>query len=216
MLNINKKKKIYACSSGNHGQGVAYIGNKLNLNTNIVMPKITPDIKYNNIKNLGGNITLYGNSFDEAQDYCNKLVNINNGTLIHPYNDELTIAGQGTIGLELITHLPNIDYIFCPIGGGGLISGIGIYVKFLFPHIKIIGVQNKGAETMKLSLEHNKIIKLDNINKFSDGTAVSQVGNLTFDICKSIATVIPRHVMWMSPPHMQTFLELIRQIFFCS
>lgn len=182
ILNNNINKKIYACSSGNHGQGVALVGKKLNLNTNIIMPKNTPKIKYDNIKNLGGDIILYGNTFDEAKTYCDNLVNLNDGILIHPFNNKYTIAGQGTIGLELITQINNIDYIFCPIGGGGLISGITIYIKNLFPNIKIIGVQNKGSESMKISIDSNKIIKYNNIDTFVDGTAVSEVGNLTFDI----------------------------------
>ena len=180
----NKNKKIYTCSAGNHAQGVALSGSHLNLKTNIVMPKLTPEIKINNVKNFGGNVILHGNSFDEAKEECSKLVEKNNGILIHPFDDIKVIAGQGTIGKELLKQLPDIDYVFIPIGGGGIAAGVSSYLKFVSPKIKIIGVETFDANCMYKSRLKDMILCLDNVGLFADGTAVKEVGANTFNICK--------------------------------
>ena len=180
----NKNKPIYTCSAGNHAQGVALSGSHLNYKTTIIMPLKTPQIKVDNVKRFGGNIILHGDSFDEAKDYCYKLAKKNNGIIIDPFNDLEVIAGQGTIGKEILDQNPNIEYIFMPIGGGGLISGVASYVKKFNPNIKIIGVQTFDSNSMNQSLIKNKRIRLNSIGSFSDGTAVKEVGDITFEICK--------------------------------
>jgi threonine dehydratase len=184
MLNItDKDKPIYTCSAGNHAQGVALAGKHLNFTTNIVMPLQTPKIKVDNVRNYGGNVILYGDNFDEAKKKCNELSNQNNGIIVKPFDDEYVIAGQGTIAKELLEQLDNIDIIFCPIGGGGLVSGILSYVKSKNKEIKVIGVQTYDSNSMYKSIATNKKYILDEVGLFSDGTAVKEVGYLNYQIC---------------------------------
>ena len=178
------KKPIYACSAGNHAQGVALSAKYLGIRANIIMSKKTSQIKINNVKSLQGNVILYGDSFDEAQKECIRLAKKNNGIIIHPFDDHEIIAGQGTIATEILESLYDIDILFCPIGGGGLMAGISEYIKSKKPSIKIIGIETIKSNAMKLSIKNNKRIKLDNIDKFTEGTAVRKVGEKTFKICK--------------------------------
>ena len=183
---LSTSHKLIACSAGNHAQGVAYSAKELNLDAKIVMPKITPQIKIDSVKNLGAHVIIHGNNFNEAQEFCYDIMKYENRTLIHPYNDYDVIAGQGTIGLELLNQLNDIDRIFCCVGGGGLISGIGAYIKMLKPSIEIIGVETENCNAMTQSLKENKIVELDNICSYADGAAVKKVGDLTFDIAKQV------------------------------
>ena len=181
---------VVTCSAGNHAQGVAYSCNKMGIHGKIFMPRITTKQKIDKVKKFGGNyinIFLEGNNFDEsyeiAQTYCSE----NKSYFIHPFDDEKVIEGQGTVGLEIINQLSSdvkLDYLFLPIGGGGLAAGVSSYFKYMSPHTKIIGVEPLGAPKMYESIKNNKIITLDKINTFVDGASVKKVGNLNFPICK--------------------------------
>lgn len=182
------KNGIVCASAGNHAQGVALSCQLLKIKGKIFMPAPTPNQKVEQVKMFGKDfveVILVGDTFDDsfhkAIEECNK-----NGTpLIHPFNDPKVIEGQGTVGLEIIQQLEeDIDYIFIPVGGGGLASGLSTAVKTLSPSTKIIGVEPAGAPSMSKSLENGKIVKLENIEKFVDGASVQSVGDLTFKICQ--------------------------------
>lgn len=179
---------VIACSAGNHAQGVAMAAQKMGVKAKIVMPIFTPTIKVNNVKNLGAEVILHGNDFDGAKQECFRLVEETGMTLIHPYDDPLVIAGQGTIGMEILRQLNNKDVhaIFCAVGGGGLIGGIGSYVKTLYPHVKIIGVETHDSNAMYLSLKKGERVELKEIGIFADGAAVKIVGEETYRLCKEV------------------------------
>ena len=181
-----KERGVIACSAGNHAQGVALSCKILNINCKIIMPIITPNIKINAVKRLGINPILIGDNYDESYIAAKNIAKKENRLLIHPYDDIDVIAGQGTIAKELITQHANLDAIFIPIGGGGLISGISVYIKNLYPEIKIIGVETSDSCSMKTSINNNIITRLEDINTFADGTSVKQVGEITFDITKNL------------------------------
>lgn len=178
------KRGVIAVSAGNHAQGVALSAKKLKLHATIVMPRATPDIKVEAVKSYGAEVILYGDNYDEAYDYCTKLVREKNQTFIHPFNDPLVIAGQGTIGREILKQLPDTDYIFVPVGGGGLIAGIAQYVKNIKPDVKIIGVEPSDSNAMQAALREGKIVELEEVGIFADGVAVKKVGDLTFDMAQ--------------------------------
>tara|TARA_B110000208_G_scaffold739_1_gene919 strand:- start:2255 stop:2755 length:501 start_codon:yes stop_codon:yes gene_type:complete len=165
---------VVACSAGNHAQGVALSCNKLKVDCKIIMPIITPNIKVNAVRNLGVEPILYGNNYDEAYIKALEISKHESIVLVHPYDDIDIIAGQGTIGKEITNIDTNIYAIFIPIGGGGLISGISVYIKTLFPHIKIIGVETIYSCAMKISIDGDQLVTLENINTFADGTAVKK------------------------------------------
>lgn len=179
-----KKRGVIAVSAGNHAQGVALSAQKLKLDASIVMPETTPEIKVEAVKSYGAEVILFGDNYDEAYAHCTELVASTGKAFIHPFNDPFVIAGQGTIGRELIEQLPGIDYIFVPVGGGGLIAGIAQYVKSLAPNIKIIGVEPADSNAMQLSLRKNKVVELKEVGIFADGVAVKKVGDLAFDIAQ--------------------------------
>jgi len=188
IANLSKNETengIIACSSGNHAQGVAYSSKKLGIKSTIVMPTGTSEIKINSAKNYGSNVLLFGENFDEAHEKALDISKKKNIPLIHPFDDPLIIAGQGTIGLEICKQiLPNkLDYVFCCIGGGGLISGISLYIKTFFPEVKIIGVEEENSTAMFQSIKSGKIIELENLGFFADGSAVKKVGENTLKIC---------------------------------
>jgi threonine dehydratase len=185
---VEKKQGIVCASAGNHAQGVAYSCNLLKIHGVIYMPKTTPKQKIKQVQLFGKSfveIILVGDTFDDA--YASAVENAveNYKKFIHPFDDYKVIAGQGTVGLEILsaTHQP-IDYIFVPIGGGGLAAGLSIVFKELSPKTKIIGVEPQGAPAMKTAIENGENCPLETIDKFVDGAAVKQVGNLTFEICK--------------------------------
>ena len=180
---IKVGQEIFACSAGNHAQGVAIAGNKLNIPTNIIMPTFTPEIKINGVKRFGGKVILNGGDFDSAKKECLRLVEENQGILVDPFNDYDIIAGQGTIGKELFEQIDKIDYLFCPVGGGGLISGITSYIKSINNDTKIIGVETFDSNSMYLSLKKGEPYQISNSGLFSDGTAVKLVGDKCFEIC---------------------------------
>ena len=184
-----KAKGVVCASAGNHAQGVAYACNKLNIKATIFMPVTTPPQKTKQVKLFGKDkvdIVLKGNSLDDAFSEANRFCEEDGAVFIHPFDDEKIIAGQGTIGLELLEDCDKpIDYLFVPIGGGGLASGIISVFKELSPHTKIIGVEPVGAASMKTAIEKGKIVTLEDIDNFVDGAAVERAGDLTFEICSN-------------------------------
>lgn len=187
IFNLSKEEKecgIIAASAGNHAQGVAYTAKKLGINATIVMPKDAPLQKVNNTASYGANVILYGNTFQEAYHYAIELAKTNKLTFIEPYNDIDVIAGQGTIGLEILDQCPDVDVVFVPVGGGGLAAGIAFAVKTLKPSCKVYGVEAKNVNSMKKSIENEELTAISNPKTIADGIAVSKVGSLTYDICK--------------------------------
>lgn len=179
---------IVCASAGNHAQGVAYSCNLLKIKGKIYMPKTTPKQKIKQVQLFGKSfveIILIGDSFDDAYAKAAEDATENNKFFIHPFDDVKVIAGQGTVGLEILdASEKSIDYVFVPIGGGGLASGLSTVFKHLSPNTKIIGVEPEGAPSMKTSIANGKNTTLKTIDKFVDGAAVKQVGHLTFEICQ--------------------------------
>ena len=182
-----KARGVVAASAGNHAQGVAISGEKLGIKTTIVMPKITPEIKVKGVTSRGGKAVLIGDTFDDAYAHAMELATKEGMTFIHPFDNLDVIAGQGTIGMELLRQHPDsIDVIFVAVGGGGLISGIASYIKYLSPTTKIIGVEHEEAPAMFEAFKQNKRVLLESIGTFADGAAVRQAGENTFTIAKEV------------------------------
>lgn len=179
-----KKRGIIAASAGNHAQGVAYTAKKLNINATIVMPKDAPLQKVTNTTNYGAKVVLFGNTFQEAYAHALEIAKTEGFTFIEPYDDLDVIVGQGTIGLEILDQCPDVDVVFVPIGGGGLAAGIAFAIKTLKPNCKVYGVEARNVNSMKKSIEGNKVIPISNPRTIADGIAVSKVGSLTYEICK--------------------------------
>lgn len=176
---------VVCASAGNHAQGVALAAQKMGISALIVMPKTTPPIKVEAVRALGAEITLHGNSYDDAGAYAHDVADKQGRTYIHPYDDPEVIAGQGTIAMEIIRQHPDpLHAIFVPVGGGGLISGIAAYIKAFWPEIKIIAVEPADAASLKAALEADERVKLDQVGLFADGTAVRQIGVEPFRICR--------------------------------
>ncbi len=180
----SKDKGLVAASAGNHAQGVAFSAKKLEVHACIVMPKITPLIKVEATRAYGAEVVLYGECYDEAYHKALALQDEKGYTFVHPFDDEEVIAGQGTIGIEIVEELREVDYIIVPIGGGGLISGIALAAKSLNPNIKIIGVEPEGAKAMSLSIEGNRLIELSKLDTIAEGVAVKRPGENTFEMVK--------------------------------
>ncbi|MFO0409315.1 MAG: threonine ammonia-lyase, biosynthetic, partial [Dolichospermum sp.] len=179
------KQGVIAASAGNHAQGVALAASRLGTKAIIVMPVITPQVKINAVKARGGEVILYGNNYDDAYAYARQLEAEKGLTFIHPFDDPDVIAGQGTIGMEILRQYQQpIHAIFVAIGGGGLISGIAAYVKRLRPDIKIIGVEPVDANAMYQSLQAGERVRLSQVGLFADGVAVREVGEETFRLCQ--------------------------------
>jgi threonine dehydratase len=179
------EKGVVAASAGNHAQGVALAARKLGIKAVIFMPETTPGIKVNAVRAHGAMTKLVGDSYDDAfqaaSDYCKEKGSV----FIHPYDDPDIIAGQGTIGFEILKQHKSLpDMIFVPVGGGGLIAGIAVYVKMLCPNIRIIGVEPEDADAMKKSLEAGRRVRLKEVGIFADGVAVKQVGKETFKLAR--------------------------------
>lgn len=183
-LDKNREKGVIAFSSGNHAQAVAFAALTTNIKATIVMPKSSNPIKLSATRDYGANVILYGKDSLETEQKVIEIVEEQHFNLIHPFDALETIAGQGTIGLEIMEDLPNIDEIYIPIGGGGLISGIAISVKSLSPKIKVIGVQPEKSCSMLKSLNNNKISIVESCNTIADGLVARKPGNNTFNIVK--------------------------------
>ena len=196
-LSTNEKNKGVVCASaGNHAQGVAFACNKLDINATIFMPVTTPQQKIKQVKLFGKDkveVVMKGDTFDESFQYASEYCDEKAAIFIHPFDDENVIAGQGTVALELTEDAKTpVDYLFVPIGGGGLAAGISTVFKALSPETKIIGVEPAGAASMKTSIQNGINTKLEDIDKFIDGAAVKRVGDITFEICKdSLHDIIP-------------------------
>lgn len=185
------KRGVVTASAGNHAQGVALVAQRLNCKATIIMPVTTPQIKIQAVEAYGANILLHGDSFDEAFAHAIKLSKQKRFTFVPPYDDPDVIAGQGTIGMEILRQLTVPVYaVFVPVGGGGLISGIAAYVKRLHPEIKIIGVEPIDANAMYLSLQKGRRVKLTQVGIFADGVAIKQVGKETFRLCRKLVDEI--------------------------
>ncbi|WP_036484726.1 threonine ammonia-lyase, biosynthetic [Myxosarcina sp. GI1] len=179
------KQGVIAASAGNHAQGVALAAKKLGTTAIIVMPVTTPQVKVKAVIARGGNVVLHGDTYDHACAYAKQLCQEKNLTFIHPFDDPDVIAGQGTIGMEILRQYQKpIEAIFVAIGGGGLISGIAAYIKRLRPEIKIIGVEPVDADAMSRSLQLGQRIGLPQVGLFADGVAVREVGEETFRLCQ--------------------------------
>jgi len=185
------KKGVIASSAGNHAQGVALSAQKLGCKATIVMPTTTPQIKSDAVKARGAKVVLYGDTYSDAYEHALALEKCNEMTFVHPYDDPDVIAGQGTIGMEILRqHTQPIHAIFVAVGGGGLISGVGAYVKQLRPDVKIIGVQPVDSDAMYRSLKAKRRVTLDHVGLFADGVAVKQVGLETFRLCRKLVDEI--------------------------
>ena len=180
-----KAAGVIAASAGNHAQGVALASQKLGLASIIVMPRTTPPIKVNNVKRLGGQVVLFGDTYDEAAQHAKQLALDNGYTFIHPYDDLDVIAGQGTIALELLRQKSDgFDAVFVAVGGGGLISGVASVIKQVSPQTKVIGVEPEDAACLTAALQAGKRVVLDQVGIFADGVAVVQVGEVPFRIAQ--------------------------------
>ncbi|WP_218186110.1 threonine ammonia-lyase IlvA [Marinifilum fragile] len=195
---VQLEKGIVCASAGNHAQGVAYSCKKLGCSGVIYMPETTPRQKIKQVKMFGGEnveVILIGDTFDDASNQALADAEEHGKTFIHPFDDPKIIEGQGTIGLEILQDCPDpIDYIIVPIGGGGLASGLGAWIKEFSPQTKIIGVEPEGAPSMKTAFEKKENVSLVSIDRFVDGAAVQKVGDLTWRICEKVlddVVVIP-------------------------
>ena len=178
-----KSKGVIACSAGNHAQGVALAATKNGIKSLICLPDCAPISKIEATRGYGADICLVPGVYDDAYKRAIELRDEKGYTFIHPFDDEDVIAGQGTIGLELIDQMKDVDAVIVPIGGGGLISGVAFAIKSLNPNIKVYGVQAAGAPSMKNSVDNKQIERLDSVSTIADGIAVKQPGENTFDLC---------------------------------
>jgi threonine dehydratase len=181
------KRGVICASAGNHAQGVALAAQKLGVPAVIVMPRTAPAIKVQAVKSRGGHVVLHGDTFDETYAHARALEKERELAFIHPYDDPEVIAGQGTIGMEILRQHPDpIEAVFVPIGGGGLAAGVGVFLKFLRPEIKVIGVEPHDAASMGAALTAGERVALDQVGIFADGVAVRQAGAETFRICREV------------------------------
>lgn len=188
MLHLSKaqrEKGVIAASAGNHAQGLALSGKKLGINTVIVMPKTTPEIKVASVKARGARVVLHGDTYDEASAHSLKLAKEKGYTYVHPFDDPDVIAGQGTVGMEILRQVTGpLHVVFVPIGGGGLIAGVAAYIKYVRPDVKIVGVEDEDSACMQKALEKGRRVTLPEVGIFADGVAVAQAGKETFRIVK--------------------------------
>jgi len=180
-----RQRGVIAASAGNHAQGVAYAARRLNIPATIVMPQTTPEIKVEAVRAMGATVVLKGDSYSDAEAHCRCLLERSGEFLVHPFDDFLVIAGQGTIGDEIVRHAAgSIEAVFVPVGGGGLISGIAAYVKAFLPDTRVIGVEPAESDAMHRSLAAGRRVELDTVGIFADGVAVRRVGELTFPLVR--------------------------------
>ena len=188
-----RARGIITASAGNHSQGVAFSARKLGLRAVIVMPQTTPSIKVDAVRAMGAEVVLAGDTYGDAKAHCDTLVAQTGMTFIHPFDDPLVIAGQGTIGAEILRHSQDhLSAVFVPVGGGGLIAGVAGYIKALRPDVKVIGVVPFEADAMYRSLKEGRRVHLDHVGLFADGVAVRDVGELTFAIARETVDEIVR------------------------
>lgn len=181
-----RARGVITSSAGNHAQGVALSGQKLGCKAIIAMPVTTPAIKVEAVRRLGGTVELVGENYDATQAYAKKRAEEEGLTYIPPFDDPYVIAGQGTVGVELMRQLPEAEIVFVPIGGGGLAAGIAAYIKAIRPEVRVIGVEPAGANAMAISLARGEIVKLNKVDGFADGVAVREPGRDCFEIIQSM------------------------------
>ncbi|MCB1663773.1 MAG: threonine ammonia-lyase, biosynthetic [Pseudomonadales bacterium] len=185
LTTAQRAKGVIAASAGNHAQGLALSGKKLGINTVIVMPKTTPNIKVASVRARGAKVILHGDTYDEASAHSHKLAKEKGYTYVHPFDDPDVIAGQGTIGMEILRQVTGpLHAVFVPVGGGGLIAGVAAYIKFVRPDVKVIGVEAEDSACMKAALKKGRRVILPEVGIFADGVAVAQAGKETFRIVK--------------------------------
>lgn len=179
------RRGVVAASAGNHAQGVALAGSRLGIPTVIVMPVTTPAIKIDGVRSRGGQVVLHGDTYNDAAEYAMQLVEEKGYTFVHAFDDRDVIAGQGTVGLEILRqHSGDLHTIFVPVGGGGLMAGMAAYIKYIRPEIRMIAVEAEDSACLKAAMEAGKRVKLSQVGLFADGVAVNQVGKETFAILK--------------------------------
>jgi threonine dehydratase len=184
---VQLKRGVICASAGNHAQGVALAAQRLRCRAVIVMPVTTPQVKIDGVKALGGEVVLHGDSYSDAYEHTLTLGSRETLTFVHPFDDPDVIAGQGTVGMEILRqHQGPIDAVFVAVGGGGLISGVAAYVKAVRPEIRVIGVQTADSDAMTRSVQSGKRVRLNDVGLFSDGTAVKQVGEETFRLARAL------------------------------
>ena len=181
-----RERGVICASAGNHAQGVALAAQRLGIKATIVMPRTTPSIKVQAVKSRDARVILHGDAFDEANRHARELEAERGLTFVHPYDDPDIIAGQGTVGMEILhQHQEPLEAIFVPVGGGGLAAGIAVFVKFLRPDVKVIGVEPDDAASMAAALAAGERVTLDRVGLFADGVAVRQAGAETFRLCRA-------------------------------
>lgn len=187
LTDAERQHGVIAASAGNHAQGVALAATRLGIKSIIVMPKTTPDIKVSAVKALGGKVVLHGDTFDQAYSHARDLIDKHGYTLVHPYDDPDVIAGQGTVGMEILRqHSGPLHAVFVPVGGGGLLAGVGCYLKYLRPEIRLIAVEPEDAACFKAAMEAQQRVVLPQVGLFADGVAVSQIGQETFRLARDL------------------------------
>ncbi|MEZ5500830.1 MAG: threonine ammonia-lyase, biosynthetic [Steroidobacteraceae bacterium] len=182
---------VICASAGNHAQGVALAARRRGIKSLIVMPRTTPSIKVESVRDLGGEAILHGDDYDAAYEHAMQIVRERNMVFVHPFDDPDVIAGQGTIGVEIARQSGgDLDALFIPVGGGGLIAGIASYLRFLYPKVRIIGVEPTDADAMYRSLQAGKRVTLERVGIFADGVAVKRVGEETFRLAREVVDEI--------------------------
>lgn len=187
------ERGVIAASAGNHAQGVAFSARHLGIAATIVMPRTTPAIKVDAVRSMGASVELAGDTYADAETRCKELADERGLPLVHPFDDPLVVAGQGTIGDEILRHAQGeLDAVFVPVGGGGLIAGIGTVLKTLKPSTRVVGVEPFEADAMYQSLARGEKVRLDHVGIFADGVAVREVGDLTFAIARDVVDEVVR------------------------
>ncbi len=186
LTNEEKERGVIACSAGNHAQGVALSSHLLKIKSKIVMPTSAPQAKVDATRGYGSEVILYGDTFDDAKAKCEEIIKETGETYLHPYDDVEVMAGQGTIGLDILDDMWDVDTVIVPVGGGGIISGISVALKSFNPSINIIGVQAENVHGMKASYDAGEIVSHYKAPTIADGCAVKIPGNLTFEIVKEL------------------------------
>ncbi|MCB1760298.1 MAG: threonine ammonia-lyase, biosynthetic [Gammaproteobacteria bacterium] len=182
-----RERGVIAASAGNHAQGVAMSAARLGMRATIVMPKTTPVIKVDAVRGFGARTVLHGDSYDEACAHAMAMADAKGLTFIHPFDDAEVIAGQGTIGMEILRQYPGTPHaVFVPVGGGGLIAGVGAYVKFVAPEVRVIGVEPEDAPTLFSALQKGRRVTLKQVGIFADGVAVRQIGRESFRVAREV------------------------------
>ena len=180
-----RKRGVVAASAGNHAQGLAMAAQKMNVKATIVMPRTTPQIKVDAVRDRGARVVLHGDSFEEAAEQAASLVAEKGLTYVHPFDDPDVIAGQGTIGMEIVRQCQQpLDALFVPVGGGGLLAGVAAYVKYVWPQTRLIGVEPEDAACLQLAMQRGRRAKLAEVGLFADGCAVAQIGKETFRVIR--------------------------------